>query len=188
MARHIRQLNIFQRASLGVLLVVLLASFYLASTLIMSGGLAGPGVPVDQLAQELPCAATDISYCSLMWQLVPAVESGDFSLLLASQAAISATCPDPAMGQYCSGTAAGVPISLYTIYQAGQPKSMMRNDYIAFLRSYASRAGKLTYMTSKTGAQNPLLFRDQQGTVSLQLQLQQMSDGSWKFLWPIVVK
>lgn len=178
----------FRRAAFGLLAVLILTSFYLASAQLIAWHVTSVSIPVNQYAEQLPCAATDASYCSLLRRLVPAVEAEDFSQLLASQAPTSAVCPNSAIGLYCNDAGVGVPVSLFTVYQASQPKLMTRNDYIAFFRSYEGRTGKLSYIPSKSGAQNPVLFRDQHGVVRLELQLLQQSSGRWQFIQSIALE
>jgi hypothetical protein len=191
MTRHThktRQKFPFQRAVLGVLLVLLIANFYLITAQLVTWHSIAGGTPVNQAAPELPCTASDIQYCALIRRLIPAVETSDFSQLLANQAVTAVICPSPAAAQYCSNAAAGTTLSLFTIYVAGQPKPMMRNDYIASLRAYKGRVGKLSYVAPKSGLQNPLLFRDARGVVSLELQLEQTASAGWEFAWPIVIE
>lgn len=180
MTRHTHKLYVLKRAIFGVLMVLLLTGFYLVSAQLTTWRAASASSPVNQLTKELLCAPKDPVYCALIRRLVPAVEAGDFSQLLANQLAASVMCPNPITGSYCNG----VPVALFTVYQDGQPKLMMRNDYIAFFRSYLASTGKLTYLAPKTGVQNPLLFRTQRGVVRLELQLQQTPGGGWQFVWP----
>lgn len=188
MARRFHRLHPYRRLSIGALLVVFLAGFYLISAQLVGWRTVGAGAPVNQAAQKLPCAAADAGYCSLMRRLVSAVEAGDFSQLLANQVATTVVCPSSAAGAYCSGAAAGVPLSLFPVYQTSQPKLLMRNDYIAFFRSYEARNGRFIYQLSKAGIQNPLVFANPRGAVSLELQLRQLPNGVWQFVWPITVR
>jgi hypothetical protein len=185
MTRRILKLYLFGRITLGVMSIVLVACFYLITAQIITWHTISTGTPVNQPAQQLPCVAHDASYCSLMRRLVSAVEAGDFSQLLANQLVSTVVCPDAAAGSYCANAAAGTPLSLFTVYIAGQPKLMMRNDYIAFFRSYEAHAGRFVYKAPTSGVQNPLLFRDQHGSDSLELQLQQTPGAGWEFVWPI---
>jgi hypothetical protein len=188
MTRRTRRHHLPTKVFLVFFLVLLIAAFYILSALLVTWRMNGDSKPVNQSAKVLPCAVPDASYCLLVRRLVPAVEASDFSQLIANQVATPIKCPDPLAATYCRNTPTGTQFSLFAVDYSGQNQLMMRNDYIAFLRSYVSQAGPLVHVAPEAATENQLDFRDKQGAVRLELQLQQTPTGSWQFAQPITTE